>query len=59
VPPDALAEAVAWAVRTLERFLEVGNLDKWDRATVRSVIGALDPRLNPRLRPPAGRRRLP
>jgi hypothetical protein len=46
----ALREAVGWSLQILRRLLAIGRLDRYDAATVRSVIGALDPRLNPRLR---------
>jgi hypothetical protein len=48
---ESLTEATAWSVKILTRLIEVGKLDRYDKATVKAVIGALDPRLNPRLRP--------
>ena len=51
-----LAEAARWSVRTLTRLLAISpNLDRYDRATIRAVVGALDPAKNPRLRPCAHR----
>jgi hypothetical protein len=49
--PEALFEAVEWSLGILRRLVKLGRLDKHDVATVKAVIGALDPRKNPRLRP--------
>jgi hypothetical protein len=39
--PRTLEEAVGWSIRILGRLLDLGRLDRWDRATVRAVLEAL------------------